>query len=937
MINFTVTPRGLEDQLLVVVCGLERADLEQKNDRLIVQISDDKNELAEIESKILELLSASSGNILDDETLINTLAASKITSVNVTERMVDAEQVVQTITTVREEYRVVAQRASILFFTIADMSRVDTMYSYSLMYFVSLYRQRIQETDRCEGQELRARLDVLLSDLNASVYTNMCRGLFEKDKLLFSFLMAVNTLRGAGKISDAEWSYFVRSADAATLKLTPANPAASWLSLESWQQIYNIGSVPRLASVASELRDESKALVWSQWSQSFSGETPAGGILPEPYHSQCTPFQRLLLVKLFRRDKVIAGIKDFVTTELGPRFVKPPPFDLKAAYLASNPRTPLIFVLSPGANPMTYIQKLAREKGMEESRFKSLSLGQGQGPIAEEMMANGRRDGDWVCLFNCHLSASFLPTLDRILEQSSSTEIHEDYRLILTSMPTEVFPVPILQNSIKITNEPPKGLAANVMRTFLDISEEEYESCRKPAAYKKLLFGLAFFHAVMQERRRFGAIGFNIPYEFMTSDLEISKKQLLLYLNESASGEVPWTTLTEIVGDVNYAGRVTDDKDQRCVRSLLSKYFSPHILNDDYNFSESGIYYAPKVGSLQSVRDYVAGLPDDTPEAFGMHANADITFQLQETTLMLETLVAIQPRASGGAATAPGAAQIKEKTPDEIVQDVALSIESRLPGLLDRKVAHPATFSDLSGSNTLGVFLGQELDRFNALLTIMRTSLSEVQKAIKGIVIMSAELEAMYNAMLYNVVPPKWTAAAYPSLKSLGAWVDDLLARVSFLRSWIENQPPAAFWLSGFFFPQGFLTAVLQRYARQTRIPIDTLKFATHVSKLASPAEVSAAPAKGVYIYGLYLQGASFDASGVSGAGILVESPPAELFSPMPLIHLEPVTIDEPAPLNVYECPVYKTTRRAGTLSTTGHSTNFVLYLRQCTLQSRLA
>jgi dynein heavy chain len=97
-------------------------------------------------------------------------------------------------------------------------------------------------------------------------------------------------------------------------------------------------------------------------------------------------------------------------------------------------------------------------------------------------------------------------------------------------MPTEKFPVPVLQSGIKLTNEPPKGLKANMMRTFNDISG--YDSCTKVNEYKKLLFSLAFFHAVILERRKFGPIGWNIPYEWMNSDFETCQSQLRMYLDE---------------------------------------------------------------------------------------------------------------------------------------------------------------------------------------------------------------------------------------------------------------------------------------------------------------------------------------------------------------------------------------------------------------------
>lgn len=109
-----------------------------------------------------------------------------------------------------------------------------------------------------------------------------------------------------------------------------------------------------------------------------------------------------------------------------------------------------------------------------------LSLGQGQGDIAKEMIQSGRRNGDWVCLQNCHLAVSWMGTLERIQENQGFSDTHSDYRLWLTSMPSNKFPVPVLQNGIKITNEPPKGLKANLMRTYTEVTETNYNSCKKP-------------------------------------------------------------------------------------------------------------------------------------------------------------------------------------------------------------------------------------------------------------------------------------------------------------------------------------------------------------------------------------------------------------------------------------------------------------------------
>lgn len=186
----------------------------------------------------------------------------------------------------------------------------------------------------------------------------------------------------------------------------------------------------------------------------------------------------MVIYKLLREEKLILLIKNFVLHSLGKIFIESPVFDLKGSFTDSTPTTPIIFVLSPGADPISYLLSLAKEKEMD-TRLKMLSLGQGQGKFARELISNGRKNGDWVCLQNCHLAVSWMPALEKIQEDQVAEETHPDYRLWLTSMPSKSFPVPVLQNSIKITNEPPKGLKANLLRSYNDISEKTYVSCSK--------------------------------------------------------------------------------------------------------------------------------------------------------------------------------------------------------------------------------------------------------------------------------------------------------------------------------------------------------------------------------------------------------------------------------------------------------------------------
>jgi dynein heavy chain, axonemal len=155
LINFTVTTDGLEDQLLVDIIKYEQPELEQQRDTLIVTLADFKRQLKELEDKILNLVSEADEDILGDEELINVLEQSKITSVQINERVIEAEKTALIITEQRESYRIAATRGSILYFVIADLALIDPMYQYSLEFFAALFNKRLLESEKSDVKEDR--------------------------------------------------------------------------------------------------------------------------------------------------------------------------------------------------------------------------------------------------------------------------------------------------------------------------------------------------------------------------------------------------------------------------------------------------------------------------------------------------------------------------------------------------------------------------------------------------------------------------------------------------------------------------------------------------------------------------------------------------------------------------------------------------------------
>lgn len=226
-------------------------------------------------------------------------------------------------------------------------------------------------------------------------------------------------------------------------------------------------------------------------------------------------------------------------------------------------------------------------------------------------------------------------------------------------------------------------------------------------------------------------------------------------------------------------------------------------------------------------------------------------------------------------------------------------------------------------NESMNTVLAQEVIRYNRLLVIMHKMLRSVQLALKGEIVMSEDLDKLGTSMFNNQVPDAFGKVGFLSLKPLSSWVTDLNDRIKFICGWIDNGSPAAFWLSGFFFPQAFFTGARQNFARKHAIAIDELSYDFKVYDEIEPENVTEKPVDGVYCFGLYIEGARWNKT----THMLDDSKPKQLYVELPLIWFVPKRNREKPETGIYDIPMYKVLSRTGTLSTTGHSTNFVQYM----------
>eukprot|EP00392_Amoebophrya_sp_AT5.2_P008787 g8815.t1 len=592
-------------------------------------------------------------------------------------------------------------------------------------------------------------------------------------------------------------------------------------------------------------------------------------------------------------DRALPAIGVFVSQKLDSKFVEPPPFDLGAVFDESQADVPLLFILTPGVDPTPLLAALAAARNLQ---WSTISLGQGQAPKATKLILDAAKTGAWALLANCHLSSSWLPELEKLFEKVAEDKPHPDFRLWLSSSPTRVFPIALLQACIKMVTEPPKGLKANCNRLVANMDPQLYNRVKETFKYRRLFFSLVWFHAILLERRKFRTLGWNNPYDFNDSDFDICENILGMYLDEYPS-EVQWDAIRYLIAEANYGGRVTQATDNRVLKAYVNDFFCPAaIQNAKFYFSPLPTYYIPEDNTLQAYTNLIKEWPlAEQPEAFGQHVNAEISSALQESEDTLLILTGMQGGGGGGG---------KGKSRDEMVFDQTKMLLEMLPDNIDWEEVAAFNERDISPYK---VVLLQEIERYNELLVRVRANLKELQKGIQGLVVISEEQELVFNALFEGRIPDSWMFA-YPSLKPLSTWMPDLVKRIGCFLKWGLEEMPIVFWLASFTYPTGFLTACLQFSARKNTIAVDQLAFDFIVQPTPDESQITAAPKEGAYVRSLIIEGGRWDYESMA----LADAEPMALYSLMPIIMFKPIVKKKAAGNDIYQCPLYAYPNRVG-------------------------
>ncbi|OHS98802.1 Dynein heavy chain family protein [Tritrichomonas foetus] len=905
IVNCCVTENGLQEQLLDIVIANEHKDLHEEKIQLVKETSDNKRRLQTLQSTLLKLLSESTGYITDNEQLLATLEETKTEAADIAVKLESAQRTTMELDSLCNEFMPVAKRGSVLFFSMNNLSAINAMYEYSLASFSEVFVNSLKRS--APTPVVSKRIQNILGVLTVDVFEYVLTGLFEMHKLMYAFHMSLCIAREKGNV-DSDVLDFLLKGNISLEKSSVSNPFPKWLPEQGWQDIQKLITVNDVfAKLVDDLTENEEV-----WNKYYSDPTPEMIDLPMGYQEKLDSLQRMSVLRCFRPDRLFLAARRYVVDNMGQQFSKFPIVNYNQLFEQSSPASPVLFILSPGADPASEVYKLADKLGLlgDESgaqgaagranRVRSIALGQDQEEPARQMIQAGANRGHWVILQNCHLLTSWLRELEKLVEKLALRP-NPDFRLWLTSDPTNKFPVGLLQRCHKVVTEPPSGLQLNMRQSFSTITEEQFEECPH-FAFQPLVYVLGFFHAVVQERRKYGKLGWNVAYDFNMSDFTVSMKLMSTYLTKAFDNKdtlIPWGSLRYLIGEAMYGGRVTDDFDRRVLMTYLDEYMGDFLFDDFQVFhffsNEQTSYDLPKAKGLAEYIAAIDALPPITsPDVFGLHLNAEITFYQDSSRMMCQNLMNVH---SSSGTSAGGVS--KETQVASTVTEIQL------------KMKPPFNLNEVRASfgnetTPVQIVLIQELEHWNRLVNTMSTSLFELQRAIAGEVSMSNDLEMLMNSIYLGRLPEMWARLAPVTEKPLSNWLIHFQKRYEQYDDWYKNGEPKVMWLAGLHVPVAYLTALLQTACRSKGWPLDKATLMITVSSYQRTNQVMTKPALGCYLSGMYLEGASWDVE----RRCLIPQHPKELVMELPLLRVTPIEMNKMRTQNMLKTPIYLTQKR---------------------------
>eukprot|EP00736_Rhodelphis_marinus_P001173 Rmarinus@m.17616 len=869
-VNFTVTRSGLEGQLLGLTIASENPELEQQRSALLASEEELKMELADLEKRLLEELAMSEGNLLENKTLIVSLDETKVKSRSVQAKLDESAQVQQRLEKQRNMYQSIAHEGSKLFFLIRDLHRLSPMYQFSLSSFLRLFKKAFK-LDETRGS-VDQRLASLSKTLRHLVFDSVARALFKSDRLAFAMHLAHGMRPDA--LQQGEWDYLLGRVP---LEKSESGLPPAWIDSERGVAF---SSFKRAFPTLAQKMTFDDTPTWTQWSKSSQCELE----FPAKVASCTSAFQRLLLVQAVKPGRMASAMTEFVCDVLSLPSIAPPAVNLQQLFQEETVNTePVLLMATAGADPSQELEEVA-SRVVGRDRYQQLAMGQGQSQLAVSMLRDCASSGQWLCLKNVHLVTGWLPVLEKELK---SLNPHPDFRLWMTTESHPKFPPILLEGSLKVTFEAPPGVKKNLERTYEMWPSEVIQQLSPVAA--QMYFVLAWFHAIVQERRKYIPQAWTKVYEFSTADLRSGADVLREACASGSEDLPPWATIHGLLENAIYGGRVDDKYDVRILRAYIEQFFAPDIISTSRSRASRRLAQNVVMPASKSRNEYVSVIQSlgdhDSPALFDLPPNIDNAVQ---KTISMGVVNQLKSLSMHEASTK----LFNRKQWANQLNPLLTAWHSRVNKMTQLRAPVSAPAKD---APPLHLFMYREVTRALHVVEVIHSSLELIRAVINGKALLTPETHKVAASLLADDVPSIWQDA-WEGPESPLSYTNAVLDRAGAVLEMLGHRGGvSSVRLRNFFRPMAFLNALCQQTARKLGRSMDELKLVVNFGR---------AEGDGVKVEGLLIQSALISGGVLSECGPnsppVTEVPPC-FFQWIPQEKPDPYPAKSTLPIPIYE------------------------------------
>lgn len=773
-VNFTMTPSSLQDQCLNIIFEKEVPELAKQRTDLLQEQGGMQSRLRDLEEELLSSLNSLQGNILDDDSVMNTLEQLKTDAQTITESIRKSEEAVQIIAESSRVYRPLSEACSQLYFVVEMLHRVSFLYRYNLQFFLDILHDVLQQPLDPMFTP-RQRMNALLLSFYRTVYARISHGLTHLDARIFALRMCQLFVRGSpdepepeeyqlllrGTLSfiDPSAEKFVTAIFGNTLSESQSTQMEMHLSLEHttalkksllqrpdyWRREFLTAPVESLLGVADEVGE-------SGWTR--------GRAL----------WRWLLLIKELRPELLIAASELVVRTLFDADFFAGETYDLKAlVYEEVRSDQPLLLCSMPGYDASKRVEQLYDEL---QTPLDTIAMGNAESfTTATGLITAAAGRGTAVLLRNVHLCPEWLSTLEKMLY---SLHPHANFRLLMTSEINPKLPPSLLRQCYKLVFETPTGIRASLKHSLSIVPEERMNA--QPVERCRVYFLLLWLHAVVEERLRYVPVGWTKSYEFSETDLKCSLAVLDRWIAAASHGlahmdpaALNWEAVRALLGESLYGGRIDSPFDDSLLQSLVQRFFVREAFDANFSLVEyvdadgarESLLQAPEGTTKEEFESWVNALPVyNSPLWLGLPATAECRLLSMQGSYILRSLLQLQDSVDVEKELHGERASLAVESPDVAPTvswktSLATSAESWLQQLLTE--VPPLQLSAAQLRNPLHRYLNREVSLVRQLQNRVVEDLKSVLGVCTAQMKSTQPIRRLLRELSEDRIPEAWT------------------------------------------------------------------------------------------------------------------------------------------------------------------------------------